>query len=188
MPMPLTLNSLLLDCGGGRGQGDDALRAAIEGRLKAHRAVVLRNTGMQQVAEMAAWADFIGAPRMEYKYGTGFRAPMGAGVLSVGTEPPFTPVDPHNEMAYWHYYPRKILFGCEAVPARGADTVIADNVRVTEAILPTRTGRKILDIGIRYVRNFGDRNRPDSIATMKYWQDAFGFESLDELENYCAER
>ena len=83
--MPLTLNDLLVDCGGGR---DAELLATIEQQLSTNRAVVLRNTGMTQVAEMADWAEFIGAPRMEYKYGTGFRAPMGSGVLSVGTEPP----------------------------------------------------------------------------------------------------
>ena len=185
--MPLTLNDLLVDCRGGRGDHEAELLETIEQGLDANRAVVLRNTGMTRVAEMAEWAEFIGAPGMKYRYGTGFRAPMGSGVLSVGTEPPFTHVDPHNEMAYWRYYPKKILFGCEAIPARGADTVIADNRRVTGDLLPTETGRKILEIGIRYLRNFSDRDRSGGIPSMKHWQDAFAFEDLNELMAYCDE-
>ena len=185
--MPFTLDDLLIDCRGGRGDHDAELLDIFERRFTSHRAVVLRNTGMTRVAEMADWAEFIGAPKMEYKYGTGFRLPMGSGVLSVGTEPPNTPVDPHNEMAYWRYYPKKILFGCEAIPSRGADTVIADNQGVTDELLPTETGQKILDIGIRYVRNFSDRDRPEGIPSMKHWQEAFGFEDWEALVAYCNE-
>ncbi|MDJ0778160.1 MAG: TauD/TfdA family dioxygenase [Gammaproteobacteria bacterium] len=187
MRPPLTLDDLIVDCCGGRGAHDAQLLAEIEAGLATNRAVLLRNTGMTEVAEMAAWAEFVGAPRMEYKYGTGFRYPMGGGVLSVGTEPPHSPVEPHCEMAYWKFYPRKVLFGCESIPARGGETVIADNRRVTEDILPTEAGRKILERGIRYIRNFSDRDRPDSIPSMKHWQDNFGLEARAELRQYCGE-
>lgn len=187
MKTPLTLADLVVDCRGGRGERGRELLAAIEAKLGTHRAAVLRNTGMAKLAEMADWAEFIGAPQMEYRYGAGFRTPQGAGVLSVGNEPPHTPVEPHNEMAYWSFYPRRILFGCERIPARGGETVIADNRRVTEDLLPTGVGRKILARGIRYVRNFSDRDRPDCIPSTKHWQDNFGFDSRAELERYCAE-
>ena len=187
MKAPLKLEDLIVDCRGGRGRHDRELLAAIEARLASCRAVLLRNTGMIKAAEMADWAEFIGAPQMEYKYGTGFRHPMGGGVLSVGTEPPHSPVEPHNEMAYWTFYPKKVLFGCEKIPSRGGETVIADNLRVTEDMLATEVGQKILDKGIRYVRNFSDRDRPDCIPSMKHWQDNFGIETRSELEACCAE-
>ena len=184
---PLTLADLIVDCRGGRGEHDAEMLAEIEAKLAAHRAVLLRNTGMLKLAEMADWAEFIGAPRMEYKYGTGFRHALGGGVLSVGDEPPSSPVEPHNEMAYWTFYPKKILFGCERIPSRGGETVIADNRRVTEDLLPTGVGQKILQRGIRYLRNFSDRDRPDCIPSMKHWQDNFGCETRAELEAYCNE-
>ncbi len=187
MNSPLSLEDLIVDCRGGRGQHDRELLAAIEAKLSSHRAVLLRNTGMLKLAEMADWAEFVGAPQMEYKYGTGFRHALGAGVLSVGDEPPSSPVEPHNEMAYWTFYPKKILFGCESIPSRGGETVIADNRRVTEDMLATEVGQKILHKDIRYLRNFSDRDRPDCIPSMKHWQDNFGLETRDELERYCAE-
>jgi hypothetical protein len=187
MKPPLTLADLIVDCRGGRGEHDRKLLSDIEELLGTHRAALLRNTGMEKLAEMAGWAEFVGAPQMEYKYGTGFRAPMGAGVLSVGTEPPHSPVEPHCEMAYWSFYPKRILFGCESIPARGGETVIADNRRVTEDLLPTEFGQKILHKGIRYIRNFSDRERSDCIPSMKHWQDDFGLDSRNELEDYCAE-
>lgn len=187
MNSPLTLRDLIVDCRGGRGAHDAELLAAIEDKLASRRAVLLRNTGMTKLAEMADWAAFIGAPQMEYRYGTGFRTPQGGGVLSVGNEPPSSPVEPHNEMAYWMFYPKKILFGCEKIPARGGETVIADNCRVTADMLATEFGQKILRQGIRYLRNFSDRERPDCIPSMKHWQDDFGFETRGELERYCGE-
>jgi len=183
MLSPVTLDDLIVDCGA---EMTPQLNAAIQSRLERDRAVLLRNTGMTRLAEMAEWASFIGAEQMDYSYGTGLREPMGAGVLSVGSEPHFTNVDPHNEMAYWTFYPRLILFGCERIPARGGDTVIADNCRVTEDLVGTGVEQKILQRGICYIRNFTDRNYPDSIPSMKHWQDSFGFESWQELEDYCA--
>ncbi|MGB0693737.1 MAG: TauD/TfdA family dioxygenase [Pseudomonadales bacterium] len=56
---------------------------------------------------------------------------MGEGVLSVGTEPAHTNIDPHSEMAYWHYFPQYIMFGCERAPGQGGETVIASNERCT---------------------------------------------------------
>ena len=178
-------DSLVVDCA----QYDKTdLKAAIDARLQQHRAVYLRNTGMSALGEMAQWASFVGIQQMDYEGGTGSRYEMGSGVLSVGTEPAHTNIDPHSEMAYWHYFPQYIMFGCEMAPARGGETVIADNQRVTEALADTSTARKIFDTGIRYVRNFADRDNPDSIPSTTTWQENFHCTDWEELERECAER
>lgn len=185
--MPLSVKDLLVDC---KDQAQSDLRVEIQQKLANERAVLLRNTGMRQVSEMAGWARFIGVEPMEYRFGTGLREDMGAGVLSVGTEPHFTNVDPHSEMAYWTFYPKLIMFGCQSIPAGGGDTVIADNRRVTEDIAVTETGRKIYDVGIRYIRNYFDRERPDPNPGLEHWdwQQAFDVEQFEHLVALCEAR
>ena len=159
----------------------------IANKLEQQRAVYLRNTGMTALQEMSDWAKHIGIEQMDYEGGTGSRFEMGAGVLSVGTEPAHTNIDPHSEMAYWHYYPQYIMFGCERAPNAGGETVIASNVRVTAALENTQTGKKIFDIGIRYVRNFADRDNPESLPSTTTWQDQFNCTQWKDLESQCSE-
>ena len=176
---------LIVDCS--RHAGEE-LRRLIQARLEQERAVYLRNTGMTAVSEMSDWADFIGIRQMDYEGGTGSRFDLGGGVLSVGTEPAHTNIDPHSEMAYWHYYPQYIMFGCESAPANGGETVIASNERVTAALNNSDTARKIFDVGIRYVRNFADREKPDSLPSTTSWQENFNCSTWQELERQCAEQ
>jgi alpha-ketoglutarate-dependent taurine dioxygenase len=174
--------SIILDC---NQFSEKKLKQAIALKLESERAVYLRNTGMTALPEMSNWAEFVGIQQMDYEGGTGSRFEMGAGVLSVGTEPGHTNIDPHSEMAYWHYYPRFIMFGCEVAPQSGGETVIASNQRVTETLENTTTGRKIFETGIRYIRNYSDRNNPDSIASTASWQESFNCEIWEELEPQC---
>ena len=177
-------SSLVIDCSN---YAEDELLAVARDKLDRERAVYLRNTGMTALREMSDWASKIGIQQMEYEGGTGNRFEMGAGVLSVGTEPAHTNIDPHSEMAYWHYYPRHIMFGCECAPKSGGETVIASNERVTRALENTSTAKKIFDIGIRYVRNFSNRENPDSSPSTSTWQDQFNCNEWEDLERQCAE-
>ena len=180
----LNASGLIVDCSQYAKQD---LKEAISDKLQQQRAVYLRNTGMKALREMSDWAEYMGIRQMSYEGGTGSRFEMGAGVLSVGTEPAHTNIDPHSEMAYWHYYPQYIMFGCEVAPKAGGETVIADNERVTEALENTSTGRKIFEIGIRYIRNYADRDNPDSISSTSTWQDSFHCTEWTDLEYRCAE-
>ena len=47
-----------------------------------------------------------------YEGGAGSRFDMGAGVLSVGTEPAHLNIGQHSEMAYWPHYPQYVMFEC----------------------------------------------------------------------------
>ena len=182
-----TLNqeSLIVDC---KNHTSGQLEQAIRSTLDRERAVYLRNTGMKTLKEMSQWCDIAGIQQMDYEGGTGARFDMGSGVLSVGTEPAHTNIDPHSEMAYWHYFPQFIMFGCEIAPAQGGETVIASNERVTAALVATDTARKIFEVGIRYIRNYADRDNPDSIPSTSSWQDAFNCSDWNALSHQCEER
>ena len=185
MSNPLILEDLVVDC-----SATSRAEAITEAhrKLGVERAALLRNTGMTEPGEMAAWAERLGLQQMDYTGGTGHREPMGAGVLSVGIEPHYTNIEPHCEMSFWNYYPRYILFGCVEIPATGGETEIADNRRVTEDIRETETGQRIFEKGIRYIRNFADADSPDCIPSTKSWQEAFEFSDWGELENFCDEK
>ncbi len=145
--------SLIVDCSQYR---EDELKKAITSKLEQQRAVYLRNTGMTALREMSDWAEFVGIRQMDYEGGTGSRFDMGAGVLSVGAEPAHTNIDPHSEMAYWHYYPEYLMFGCEAAPETGGKTVIAGNERVTKVLENTKIGRnRVLNSTKRPASNRG---------------------------------
>ena len=181
----LQASNITIDCS----QFDQSnLKDFIKNTLHKERAVYLRNTGMQTLKEMSDWARFVGIEQMIYEGGTGSRFDMGDGVLSVGTEPNHTNIDPHSEMAYWHYYPQHIMFGCEIAPKSGGETVIASNERVTVELENSSTGKKIFDMGIRYVRNFSDRENPRSIPSTSSWQDEFKSPNWEDVENKCRER
>ena len=185
MNTPLTLDDLLVDAAGKeRGQ----IVSEIQDKLDSERAALVRNTGMTELSEMREWAQAVGLPDMNYEGGTGHRDSLGSGVLSVGTEPHYTNIEPHSEMCFWTFYPRYILFGCTEIPASGGDTVIADNRRVSEDIKNTPTGQRISARGIRYIRNFSDANRPQSIPSTKSWQEAFDISERAQLEDYCREK
>jgi len=177
--------SLIIDC---QQYPEDKLKEVITSKLNKERAVYLRNTGMTALREMSNWAELVGIQQMPYEGGTGARFDMGDGVLSVGTEPAHTNIDPHSEMAYWHYYPKHIMFGCEIAPETGGETVIANNERVTEALENTHTGQKIFDVGVRYVRNYSDGDNPHSLPSTKSWQDEFKCKNWEDLEGQCSER
>ena len=179
----LNPEQLTLDC---HGHAQEDLRSLIAERLERDRAVYLRNTGMTALREMSAWADFVGIRQMDYEGGTGSRYDLGDGVLSVGTEPAHTNIDPHCEMSYWRYFPRYVMFGCEWAPKTGGETVIASNQLVSAALDETDTGRRIFERGIRYIRNFTDRENPASLPSIANWQDSFDCSDYDEVERRCA--
>jgi len=185
MSNPLVLEDLVVDCSAGNHA--EAV-AKVHRKLDIERAALLRNTGMVEPGEMAAWAQLLGLQQMDYTGGTGHRKPMGGGVLSVGIEPHYTNIEPHCEMSFWTFYPRYILFGCVEIPAKGGETVIADNRRVTEGILETETGQRIFEKGIRYIRNFADADSPDCIPSTKSWQEAFEISDWSELESFCEDK
>jgi len=80
----------------------------------------------------------------------------------------------HNENAYAHTWPRRLVFLCEKPARLGGETPLADCQRVLRAIPPpirTRFRR----LGVRYVRNLG---RGLGLS----WQDVFQAASRDAAE------
>ena len=128
---------------------------------------------------------------MTYTGGNNSREDIGAGALSVGTEPPEVDVAAHNEMSYWYQYPEVIMFGCKQSPNGRGPTVIANNYEVTKDILSTTMGQKFKTLGVKYIRNFYDQNAKEECRnrpSLRSWQDAFSCESKTEMTKICQDK
>ena len=158
---------------------DVAIQAA-QDALLLQGAVILENTGLHNLSELHNMCKPFGR-LMDYIGGTNDRANQGEGVLNVGTEPPWANVSAHNEMSYSNLYPEVFIIGCKSAPSIGGETVIADNQLITSALLATELGEKLRLYGVRYIRNFHDRNNAQtSGASFTSWQQVFDTEEMDE--------
>ena len=146
---------------------------------------IVINLPIDQFKTFAAVSALALKEEMTYTGGNNARENIGSGALSVGTEPPHVDVAPHNEMSYWTEYPEYILFCCENAPKGKGPTVISDNKLVTNDLLKTSLGKKFLDLGVTYVRNFHDACSNKSIPSLRSWQEAFGYQSKAEVKSLC---
>ena len=150
----------------------ETLMQHLQDRLERDGAVLIEDSGITKVSEIRAFVSGLGEP-MSYIGGTNNRGNQGGGVLNVGTEPPHANISAHNEMSYSNRYPEIFVIGCEQGLSRGGQTVIADNLAVTDDLLLSPLGHKLWSKGLKYLRNFHDKNRTTDYS-YNSWQDAFG--------------
>ncbi|MBQ4862861.1 TauD/TfdA family dioxygenase [Pseudoalteromonas sp. MMG013] len=82
----------------------------------------------------------------------------------------------HNENAYSNSWPMRMGFFC-VIPARsGGNTPLADSREVYKHI-PSHIREKFEQLGVMYVRNYGDIDLP--------WQEVFQTNSKVEVQEYC---
>ncbi|MEM6603354.1 MAG: TauD/TfdA family dioxygenase [Pseudomonadota bacterium] len=157
---------------------DHALDAShiIRNRMNSDGIVIVKNANLKKSADIEEWANIWGSKQISYAGGTNSRESMGGSVLTVGTEPPHINVAAHNEMSYTYYdlYPRIFMLGCVTAPRNKGETIFADNVGITEALLKSRVGKKFYTHGVRYVRNYFNADDPAQAPTgLHHWQGAF---------------
>jgi len=178
---PLNAEDYQIDC------HDFESRPALEQEIRQgfskKGAVLLINTGLEDLSKLAEWGNILIDEPMSYEGGTGPRPQFGKNIYDVvAKEPHNTYIYPHNEMSYLSRFPQRMVFGCQTIPAQGGETLIADNQAVTHEILQTELGQKLKENGVRYVRNLTDANLSNDVV-YKHWQDAFNVPSQLEMEN-----
>jgi hypothetical protein len=146
--------------------------------------VHLTGTGLTDHSEMRALAKLVLDAEMPYRAGANPRGVIAPNVYEVGA--PLTAwLHYHHEMAYVGTSTQAIGFLCkQAVPGRGA-TLVADNVRATEAVLETELGRKLVDLGVCYRRDLTDRTAfegREPIGVYNHWQRSLGTDDANEAE------
>lgn len=118
-----------------------------------------------------------GQPTLTYEFGSTPRSKIEKGVYSSTEYPADQWIDQHNEQSYTLSWPASICFYCDIAAEQGGATPIADSRRVYERLDPALR-RQFADKQVMYVRNYGN-------GLDLPWQQVFGTEERDEVEQYC---
>ena len=147
--------------------------AAAYAQLQQRGAAVIQGAPLNHLSQLHTWCSQFGT-QMDYLGGTNARKQQGNGVLNVGSEPPWINVAIHNEMSYANFYPELFIIGCEAASEGVAPTIVGDNQRMTELLLKIPLGEKLMRLGVRYIRNFGNADNAEADGkAFTHWQDVF---------------
>jgi len=167
--------------------------------------LLLRNTGLAEVGAMKKLVDVIVNQTMTYEGGANSRrgveqaaaAPV-KNVYDTGA-PYIAHLHYHHEMAYVGESVRQVAFMCTKAPENGnGASYVSDGVKSTDALLATPFGQKLKNLGICYVRCLTDReqythlekgwNGMDEVGVYNHWQQSFGVETQEEVEELAARR
>jgi hypothetical protein len=92
-------------------------------------------------------------------------------------------------MSYAHQYPERFVIGCKAAPAGIAPTVVGDNVLMTRLLMELPLGKKLADLGVRYIRNFHNKhNSANEDAAFSSWQQVFNTEDRNQVAQRAQQR
>lgn len=142
-----------------------------------HKAILLRNTGIGDLAGFQGCLDAHGVERMEYRYASTPRQSLGQEVYTSTEYPPSQSIPMHNELAYARYWPQALWFFCETPASQGGATPIADSHKVYQSLEPALV-KRFADRGVKYVRNY-------NTGVDLTWQKAFGVQTRDQVEAAC---
>jgi hypothetical protein len=138
--------------------------------------VVLRNTGLTDLATMREFAKIVIDAEMLYEGVANPRDRLEGNVYEIGA-PLEARLPYHHEMAYVSKSTRLISFICaDALPDRGA-TFVSDGVASTDALLATELGRKLKKHGVCYHRSLTDAESfvgEVGYGVYNHWQKSFG--------------
>ncbi len=143
-------------------------------------AIHLREAGIDSAPALADAMRAIGLNASSYVERTSPRRHVSDGVYTATSYPATYDIHFHNEMSYSRRSPQVIAFCCALPPSSGGETPISD-VRAVHEAMPTDIHEAFARHGFNYVRNFdGELGVP--------WQVAFGVDTVEELNAYCAEQ
>ena len=160
----------------------DDLEQGVRNQFFEKGLVILTNTTLKKISDIKKWGAIVIENFEDYQGGAFSRKKLSDVVYDTGTEPINLYSHPHNEMAYLPRFPRCVLLGCTAMPKKGGETLVSDNIAVTREILKTELGQKLKEKGVTYIRNMTDATAENPVI-YKHWQDAFSIESRRDMES-----
>jgi alpha-ketoglutarate-dependent taurine dioxygenase len=166
-------------------------RTALEDLTLQYGAVLLRGFALPDSRAFGLLAAQHTEHEFRYLGGASPRARLSGNVYESTRIDPRFRIELHQEKSYMPYFPRLVAFYCERPADSGGDTLVCDMREVTRC-LPAELKRQFAARGVRYKRNFRDRERYDSriegSALREYhrvWQEAFDCEKRDQAQRHC---
>lgn len=167
-----------------------ASRAATVDRLLArHGAILLRGFPIADTDDFARLVAHYPAHGTGYTGGATPRNAIKGTVYEATQVPGSIVILLHQEMAYLHDFPTKIIFFCARPPDEGGETTFGDFRRFMNG-LPERFLDELAERGLAYHRHFRPAGVPHGVdahpeiyhATLS---QAFGTEDRDRIEEHC---
>lgn len=166
---------------------DSELGVAVRKTYDRTGLVHVRNTGLNELADMRQVAKLVIDAEMSYEGGANPRDNIEPNVYEIGA--PLTAwLHYHHEMAYVGRSTRVISFlAKDVLPLAGDDptatlgasrgaTFVSDSIGATDKLLSTEFGRKLKDLGVCYHRNLTDRDAfvdRTEYGVYNHWQKSF---------------
>lgn len=152
----------------------EALRAA----MYEHAAVMVKNSGLAEQAELATMAELVGGQTLEYNERSTPRSRVTGKVYTSTEYPPDQTIPQHNESSYSANWPHNLYFFCAKAAATGGETPLADSATVLDR-LPADLVRRFEERGVLYTRTY-------RTGMGLSWQEGFQTEDKADVEAYCA--
>lgn len=153
-------------------------RAVLDQHLLQYGALLLRGFAPYDTEGFAAIVKALAdAAPAAYENRSTPRTQVGDNIFTSTEYPASETIPLHNENAYSHRWPGKLVFCCQIPATSGGATPIADNRKVTAAI-SNATREEFARRGVRYVRNYGSAGLS--------WQETFQTEDKQQVQAYCA--
>lgn len=145
--------------------------------LVTHGALLFRDFPRASVEQFQNLVTLLLGSPLAYTERSSPRSKVTDRVYTSTEYPPDREIFLHNEQSYNLNFPRYIAFFCRVAAPRGGETPLGDSRRVLARIAPSLRD-ELVKRRYRYVRNYGGRLRMS-------WQEAFGADVADHVEQYC---
>ncbi|MBX9364605.1 TauD/TfdA family dioxygenase [Streptomyces sp. WAC04114] len=156
-----------------------AHRTPILEAVREHGAVLVQGLPTSDRDTAVAAVRAVIADGMPEREGFAPRDALAPGVYSSSHWPDDQPMCMHHELSYAATVPRLLAFACVTPPASGGITALAD-ARAVLRDLPA-------DLVGRFERHGWRLHRHYNPYVGTSWRDAFGTESREDVDRYCAE-
>jgi alpha-ketoglutarate-dependent taurine dioxygenase len=121
--------------------------------------------------------DLLVPGRLPYVHGNSPRTRVGGNLYTSTEYPPQFTISMHNEMAYAHRWPARLMFLCETAPQSGGATPVLDGELWLSAL--DREIRDAFAGGVCYIQNLHD-----GLGFGKSWQDTFETDDRAAVERF----
>jgi alpha-ketoglutarate-dependent taurine dioxygenase len=153
--------------------------SSLQERLRLHGALLFRGFNVRTAEAFREVAAAMSNDLLAYMYRSTPRTALADGIYTASEYAPSAEIPMHNENAYQHDWPLRLLFGCIQAAATGGQTPLARTARVTARIDPairdTFERKQVM-----YVRNYG-------LGVDLPWQTVFQTEDTRAVEAFCAQ-
>lgn len=152
-------------------------RRQFESWLLHHGAILFRGFDVTSIDEFESVARAVHPKLVRYREPSTPRTEYRDKIYISTQYPKYHEIHAHSELSYTHVWPMKALFMCRQAASSGGETPLADNREILGR-LPAALRRRFMDLGVMYLRNYGD-------GLILPWQKVFDTDSKSQVEVYC---